>query len=231
MQAFKKGIEERLCSHEKFTSDLTVAMSETIAGIELELLDDENVNSDYSGCTLVLAVIRGLRMTIANVGDSRVTVVSRKSACQFAGTAITVDHKPELIEEKARIISAGGRVFPVRYPDGVVGPERVWLGNVDSPGLCMSRSMGDRIVHTVGVSSSPEFFEYDICTASDCAIIVATDGLWSVTTDQEAAEQALSCKEPSSAVGLLLRESHKRWVQSGDSIDDTTVCVAFLECR
>jgi hypothetical protein len=49
------------------------------------------------------------------------------------------------IGEKQRILSAGGRVFAVEYEDGQDGPQRVWLGHMDVPGLAMSRSLGDKV--------------------------------------------------------------------------------------
>ena len=52
-------------------------------------------------------------------------------------------------------------MFAVEYDDGVDGPQRVWLGNMDVPGLALSRSLGDVIAHTAGVSSECEFTEYD----------------------------------------------------------------------
>lgn len=42
-------------------------------------------------------------------------------------------------EQKERILRAGGRVFSIGYSDGVDGPPRVWLQDVDVPGLAMSR--------------------------------------------------------------------------------------------
>lgn len=44
--------------------------------------------------------------------------------------ALTMDHKPDLPAEKARIEAKGGRVFAVEYDDGVDGPARVWLGEL-----------------------------------------------------------------------------------------------------
>jgi hypothetical protein len=36
-------------------------------------------------------------------------------------------------------------VFAVEYEDGQDGPQRVWLGHMDVPGLAMSRSLGDKV--------------------------------------------------------------------------------------
>jgi hypothetical protein len=67
------------------------------------------------------------------------------------------DHKPELPSEKARIENSGGRVEPMR--DGrndPIGPPRVWVAREMYPGLAMSRSIGDSIAQSVGVSCEPE---------------------------------------------------------------------------
>jgi len=223
------GIEMKLSKHPEFSTDIQSAISKTLAEIEESFLQDSDINSDFSGTTLVLVVIRGNRMTIANIGDSRITLISKDDRNQFIGQALSDDHKPERTSEKERIINAGGRVFPIVYPDGVIGPERVWLGDTDIPGLAMSRSIGDSIVHSVGVSSEPEFFERDFDRQKDCAIVIATDGLWTVLDDNEVAQKAMSCKNPSSAIGLLIRESQKRWIASGDSVDDTTISICFLQ--
>ena len=36
-------------------------------------------------------------------------------------------------------------MFAVEYEDGQNGPQRVWLGHMDVPGLAMSRSLGDKV--------------------------------------------------------------------------------------
>ena len=55
---------------------------------------------------------------------------------------------------QARIEAKGGRVFAIKYDDGIDGPPRVWLGNMDVPGLAMSRSLGDTVGHDAGIIST-----------------------------------------------------------------------------
>ncbi|CAM9558556.1 unnamed protein product [Phaeothamnion confervicola] len=125
-------------------------MADTIATIEAALLADPAVDTDFSGSTLVAAAVRGNSITIANVGDSRITLGIRDAASGAVRTeALSFDHKPDLPAEKARILAAGGRVFAVEYDDGVDGPPRVWLGHMDVPGLAMSRSLGDKVSWSV----------------------------------------------------------------------------------
>lgn len=199
-------------------------------------------------------------MTVANVGDSRLTLGSHRqrgyemdtnspaphehslhasrgngkrsleqSSTRLVSIPITIDHKPELPIEKERILSTGGRVFAVEYLDGVKGPERVWLSDMNVPGLAMSRSLCDHVAHTVGVSSTPEFFERTLDPTTDCVLVMATDGLWEFITDQEAIDVVTKAGEPSAAVNELIKEATARWLLNESVVDDTTVCVAILE--
>lgn len=107
---------------------------------------------------------------------------------------------------------------------------RVWLGNMDVPGLAMSRSLGDVIAHTAGVSSEPEFTEYDFNpnNREDLILVMASDGLWEFMSNQEVMDIAFNCTEPRYAVDKLISESNERWMKEEQVIDDTTVCVVFL---
>jgi hypothetical protein len=155
-----------------------------------------------------------------------------------------------------RIIAAGGRVFAVEYDDGIDGPPRVWLGHMDIPGLAMSRSLGDTVAHTAGVSSEPDFFVRDLDQAKDVVLLLATDGLWEFMSDQECVDIAVAQTEPRFSVDMLIQEATDRWLKEEQVrwllsqiyrrcearpamftlydakpvqvIDDTTVCVAFL---
>jgi len=64
-----------------------------------------------------------------------------------------LDHKPELPEEKKRIIESGGRVDTYYdYNGQPMGPYRVWMKEQNIPGLAMSRSLGDLVAASVGCS-------------------------------------------------------------------------------
>ena len=188
------------------------------------------IETDFSGTTFTCAVIRDNRCTCANIGDSRTTIAFRSSKTSCTAVEITHDHKPDLPNEKARIEAKGGRVFAVEYDDGVDGPMRVWLGNMDVPGLAMSRSLGDVIAHTAGVSSEPEFYEYDFNpdNREDLILVMASDGLWEFMSNQEVVDIAFTCTEPRYAVDKLISESSERWMKEEQVIDDTTVCVVYL---
>ena len=56
-------------------------------------------------------------------------------------------------------MKAGGRIEPFKDSAGnFVGPSRVWLMHQKIPGLAMSRSIGDIVAATVGVTYQPGIF-------------------------------------------------------------------------
>jgi serine/threonine protein phosphatase PrpC len=87
---------------------------------------------------------RGPQLVSANAGDSRGIVVDNLGNCK----QLSRDHKPDSPDEKERILAKGGRVKPLTNAQlgGIeVGPARVWLQELQVPGLAMSRSIGDYV--------------------------------------------------------------------------------------
>jgi serine/threonine protein phosphatase PrpC len=72
---------------------------------------------------------------------------------------------------------------------------------MDVPGLAMSRSLGDGVAHTAGVSSEPEFHEYEFNKGrEDMILVMASDGLWEFMSNQEVMDIAVTTTEPRFAV-------------------------------
>ena len=127
----------------------------------------------------------------ANMGAEREILAKvkqkRKSFIDHTVNSIqlTRDQKPEDPEELSRIIKAGGRVQ--RLTDNLgnkIGPFRVWKQNSNSPGLAMSRSIGDMTAKDIGVISDP------VCTtykrqAGDLFIVIASDGVWDAMDNED----------------------------------------------
>lgn len=138
--AFSSRLATEMFEHDEWASDMKKACKQAISTIERDLLENENIETEFSGTTLSMALIRDNVVTGVNIGDSRIVLAQQLNENgPLLPVAITNDHKPEDPKERERILAAGGRVFPVRYDDGVVGPDRVWLKHMDAPGLAMSR--------------------------------------------------------------------------------------------
>jgi serine/threonine protein phosphatase PrpC len=160
----------------------------------------------------------------------------------FTPQPLSTDHKADLPAERARIEAAGGRVVTTTYDDGEVGPPRVYLGGAEIPGLAMSRSLGDAVVHTVGVISEPETGVWELAP-THVALVIASDGLWEFCGNGEVATwagEALASGAGDAAGGggggadltaaaeKMVAVSAERWLQKEAVIDDTTVVLVAL---
>ena len=69
------------------------------------------------------------------------------------------EHKPSDVLEKQRIEEKGGRVGCLKDVNGKsLGPVRAWGCSINSPGLAMSRTIGDTFAEDFGVISEPGIF-------------------------------------------------------------------------
>ena len=115
-----------------------------------------------------------------------------------------------------------------------VGPARVYVKHDDYPGLAMSRSIGDLVAHSVGVSDEPELYIKPLDLESDTILILASDGLWEFISTEEALRIALlyyqsgSNHDPSLICQELTREAVKRWREHDTAVDDITCIVVYL---
>jgi len=60
-------------------------------------------------------------------------------------------------------LKQGGRVDCFKDDENNdIGPHRVWLRDQNLPGLAMSRSIGDLVAESVGVSYTPDIKKFNI---------------------------------------------------------------------
>ena len=202
-------------------------------GIEFtkKRLNESRIETKYSGSTLTIVMVRDTEVICANIGDSR-AVMGRKVKNEWIPVPLSRDHKPELETEQVRILKAGGRVMPCINSQGkLIGPMRVWLPLEDIPGLAMSRSIGDKVAHTVGVTDKPEFVSTEI-GKHDRFFIIASDGLWEFMTSEEAVKFVGNCIDigkADSCCKMIVKEATSRWITEDSVIDDITVVIVFLK--
>ena len=185
-------------------------------------------NSQYfdsigSGSTVVLLHITPEKIISINCGDSRAILITKnKNIIQLSR-----DHKPELADEKERIESSGGRIDKIYG----MGPYRVWFKDEDYPGLAMSRSIGDKLAHKVGVSDIPEIKEFNISDVEPLAVIVASDGVWEFMSNEEVRNIVMNfaySKDANSCSKNIVEKARAVWQGTGYAIDDITCVIAFF---
>ncbi|XAR49913.1 Phosphoprotein phosphatase [Bertholletia excelsa] len=122
------------------------------------------------GSTAVVALICSSHIIVANCGDSRAVLYRGKEP-----TALSIDHKPNREDEYARIEASGGKVIQ-------------WNGHRVFGVLAMSRSIGDRYLKP-WIIPEPEVMFIPRTREDEC-LILASDGLWDVMTNNEVCEVA-----------------------------------------
>lgn len=132
----------------------------------------EEPGSD-SGCTAVVALLKGNELYVANAGDSRCIVCRNGKAVDMS-----FDHKPEDEPERERIIKAGGRVTA----DGRV-----------NGGLNLSRAIGDHAYKQSKelsdkeqmITALPDIKTLTINPGEDEFLVLACDGIWNFMSSQQ----------------------------------------------
>lgn len=120
-----------------------------------ELIKSE-IDITFSGSTAVTCFIQDKKLYVSNSGDSRAIIGTKVSQRTWYVKELSRDHKPEIPEEMNRIKSKGGRVACcLDFYGKPSGPKRVWLKDDCIPGLAMSRSIGDLVAASVGVTWKP----------------------------------------------------------------------------
>ncbi|CAK7324144.1 unnamed protein product [Dovyalis caffra] len=145
-------------------------------------MDEEVMKDKMVGSTAVVAVVGKEELVVANCGDSRAVI------CR-GGVAVplSVDHKPDRPDELERVEAAGGRVIN-------------WNGHRVLGVLSTSRSIGDQHLKPF-VSSKPEVTVNER-TENDEFLILASDGLWDVISNEFACQIAKRC-----LIGRMRRKS------------------------
>lgn len=164
-----------------------------------------NKKSGSTACSLFINN-KTKMLAIANTGDSRIIGLIDNKIIQ-----LSVDHKPEDIDEKRRIYANGGFVANSRL-NGI---------------LAMSRSMGDILLKQKGLTSYPDIIIGKV-TKKFKYLVIASDGLYDVMTNYEIIQfiqynLSQGIKKQNIAKRLVLYSIEKRY-----STDNVSVIIIFL---
>ncbi|KAL6436573.1 hypothetical protein ACFW04_004798 [Cataglyphis niger] len=169
-------------SDEDDTEDIDEDETDDDEEIEEEDIDDSDEDRDIminlekpgsdSGCTAVVAILKGNELYVANAGDSRCVLCRDGQAVE-----LSLDHKPEDAPEMERIVKAGGEV---------TGDGRV------NGGLNLSRALGDHAykqnmvlpAEEQMISALPDVRHITIEPGRDEFMVLACDGIWNFMTSQ-----------------------------------------------
>ncbi|XP_040935672.1 probable protein phosphatase 2C 6 isoform X1 [Gossypium hirsutum] len=131
---------------------------------------DEALAPKSVGSTALVLIVSPCQIIAANCGDSRAVLCRGAQA-----TPLTVDQKPDRADESERITSSGGRILNW----GCLRVEGI---------LSMSRAIGDHDLKP-WVISVPEV-TFTTRTKEDECLILASDGLWDVLSNDDVVKLA-----------------------------------------
>lgn len=203
------------------------AFLKSYKAMDKELRSHPTLDCFCSGSTAVTIVKQGQNLFMGNIGDSRAILGSKDSSDAMIAVQLTVDLKPDLPREAERIKKCRGRVFALQDEPEV---PRVWLPFDDAPGLAMARAFGDFCLKDYGVISIPEF-THRILTERDQFIVLASDGVWDVLSNEDVVEIVASAPSRTSAARLLVDSAAREWKLKypTSKMDDCAVVCMYLD--
>ncbi|EKX49796.1 hypothetical protein GUITHDRAFT_135513, partial [Guillardia theta CCMP2712] len=189
--------DETLTEKERRTLKEKIAAAFKETDVELKAALGEFVRLDFDGSTACVVIRRGRSLITASLGDSSSVLGGRRGEV----LKLSREHVPADDEERSRIERAGGMVaaFPDEPPPEVTGKGRVFVAGEMYPGLAVSRAFGDLVAKTVGVTADAEVTFTDV-EDKHAVVIIASDGVWDVTTSEEAVAICLSYLDKKDAV-------------------------------
>lgn len=186
----KTHLFDNILKEHTFWTETENAIKRAYRKTDIEILD-KSLYLGRGGSTAVTAIlINGERLVVANVGDSRAVICKNGEAKQ-----LSVDHEPS--KERTMIERRGG--FVSNLPGDVP--------RVDGQ-LAVARAFGDKSLK-LHLSSEPDVAVEPITTGTEC-IILASDGLWKVMSNQEAVDCIKHIKDAQSAAKRLTDEALSR---------------------
>mmetsp|Transcript_1401 Transcript_1401/g.3065 ORF Transcript_1401/g.3065 Transcript_1401/m.3065 type:complete len:461 (-) Transcript_1401:973-2355(-) len=170
------------------------AITEAYLAVDKSFVDKAIGERWLDGSTATTCLIFGDRLYAANVGDSR-TILSRLQQ----PVELTQDHKPMRQDEYDRLMQAGAAVINVGVPrvNGL---------------LATSRSFGDGSMKVQGknqIIATPEITARQLQPGDDF-VIMASDGVWDVITNDAAVKCVNKFGDPRKAAKALVEEALKK---------------------
>eukprot|EP01026_Neomeris_dumetosa_P059073 TRINITY_DN5513_c0_g1_i10.p1 TRINITY_DN5513_c0_g1~~TRINITY_DN5513_c0_g1_i10.p1 ORF type:complete len:298 (+),score=34.00 TRINITY_DN5513_c0_g1_i10:113-1006(+) len=201
----KEHIFDNIIQNKNFHQDPKSAIIEAYNLTDHQYLQQNQVEGREDGCTAVTVVVVQNVMYVANVGDSK-CVLCRNGE----GVILTVDHKPNLHDERERIENAGGVV--------------IWAGTWRVGGvLAVSRAFGDKPLKKFVVAEP--HIRTETLGSKDEFLILASDGVWDVLAPSSAIQLIRHIKDPEQASKRLSEEAINRG--SNDNISCVVVRLSF----
>jgi serine/threonine protein phosphatase PrpC len=174
----------------------------------------ESVDCRFSGAACTVLLLSPDTVWVAHVGDCKVVLgvpdsLPNAEEYHFCPVALTKEHRLALQGEFDRIVKSGGEVRRLANDHS----HRTFMKNEDWPGLTMTRAIGDRVGHHIGVIHQPTI---GVLRKSDLPpgafFAVASGGLWATMSERTVVNWVgRYFQDANEAAKCLTEEATKRW--------------------
>eukprot|EP01038_Epipyxis_sp_PR26KG_P010672 gene10672-14332_t len=224
----------------KFRDVYSRAFMNTNAALHKSKIDDS-----LSGTTGISIFVKGDKLHIANVGDSR-AIIATDIDGKLVYSPLSSDQTPYRKDERERLKKLGAKIMTIDQIEGnepihenwgtnlgeeideVGDPPRVWDNTLERPGCAFTRSIGDAVAEKCGVTAEPEILEWDI-SMDDKFAVIASDGVFEFITSQNVIDMIAKFKNPLEAAKHVVAEAYRLWLTYDDRTDDITIIIINFE--
>lgn len=220
-----RNIVVSITEHPKFPKNMAACFADSFRAAQKQcqaVTDAGKYDCSSSGCGISVICIHDDFVETGHIGNTR-AVLAGKTGKTFTAYELTKEHRVDLPDERRRIEQCGG---VIKSGQGTYHG-RVYCYGMETPGLSISRSIGDLVAHNLGVAEFPDTMQRAKETPG--FIIVASDGLWSFVKSQEAVDLVeMYPGEADVATNNLYELARKRWTKNDQYIDDITIIVSWF---
>ena len=184
-------------------------------------------NCDLSGstCNLIL-IFDNKNIICSNIGNCRSIMIKKNNEI----IQLSKDHKPNLKEEKDRILLNEG-IIEKKIKNGKID-YFIFLKGQNIPNLNISRSFGDLIGKSIGIINEPFICDFDIEEEDGKCIIFGNSGIWEFVSNEKIRDIVIENEFKDNRNVVCAQEIvefvKKVWGMNCDSYNDITVTVIYF---
>jgi len=170
-----------------------------------------------TGAAVTVALIDDHSVWVAHVGDCRAVLGvpdphANAASFHFAPNCLTSDHTLAVSKEFDKVCDAGAECRKL-VNDNVY---RMYIRDQEIPGLTLTRAIGDRLAHSVGLHHTPSVAMVERHTLSQgdtgSFLVMGTGALWSVMSERTVVNWiSRHFSDAMSAAESLSSEAAERW--------------------
>lgn len=208
-----------------------------------KLLKGSAIDDSLSGTTAITVLLKGEKLIIGNVGDSRAIIASDIDG-KLKYSPLSSDQTPFRKDERERLKLRGAQIFTIdqieghehiheNWGDGENGdeiddqaadPPRVWDKTLEKPGCAFTRSIGDSVAETIGVFAEPEILSWDL-QPNDRFAVIASDGVFEFLPNQTVVDMIAEYPDLIEGCKHVANQAYELWLQNDQRTDDITIIV------